>query len=54
MEKKIYEMPALDVTIIDAEPLCAGSLGSSFDEEEVDGDYLLSKENDGFELWEEY
>ncbi len=52
MKKKIYEMPLVAVTAIEAETFCAASIVRTLDKtKEVEGSSMLSKENRGFDVW---
>ena len=52
MKKKIYEMPLVTVTAIEAETFCAASIERTLDKtKEVGGSAMLSKENRGFDVW---
>lgn len=52
MEKKIYEKPMVAVAVIESESFCATSgLDNTLNDTQVDGGAVLSKENNGFDLW---
>ena len=52
MKKKIYEMPKVTVTAIEAESFCAASIEKTLNKDkEVGGSSMLSKENRGFDVW---
>ncbi len=52
MKKKIYEMPKVAVTAIEAESFCAASIENVLDSgTEIDGSAMMSKENRGFDVW---
>lgn len=53
MKKKIYEMPKVTVTAIEAESFCAGSGGieTKISTEEIGATEMLSKKHRGTDLW---
>ena len=52
MKKKIYEMPLVAVTALEAESFCAASIEKTLNKtKEVEGSSMLSKENRGFDVW---
>ncbi len=53
MKKKIYEKPTVAVANIEAEAFFAASnsISDSLGNQEIGGSNMLSKDNNGFDLW---
>ena len=52
MKRKIYEMPKVTATALEAESFCAASIERTLNKtKEVEGSSMLSKENRGFDVW---